>query len=79
MMEQAGRYWGAPADSQAAIHEIERQRASGAGFVIFAWPAFWWLERYSEMTKFLREQFSCVMENERLIAFDLRKERKSGG
>ena len=72
MMERDGRYWGTPADDRAAISEVERLRALGAGFVVFAWPALWWLEHYSEMARWLRRSFGCALENERLVIFDLR-------
>src|SRR5262249_19515975 len=43
-VEREGQYWGPPADDGAAIKELERLCASGAGFLVFAWPAFWWLD-----------------------------------
>jgi hypothetical protein len=69
--EQDGQFWGPPADDAAAIREIERQRRNGATSVVFAWPSFWWLDHYREMHQFLRSQYPCVLENDRLVAFDL--------
>jgi Domain of unknown function (DUF4915) len=71
-LEGDGQYWGTPPDSIAAIQALERLRQSGAGFIVFAWPAFWWLDYYAELRKHLRSQFRCMLENDRLIAFDLR-------
>jgi glycosyltransferase involved in cell wall biosynthesis len=72
-LERDGQYWGAPPDDETAIRELERlRRRSGASFMVFAWPAFWWLNHYSELHRHLRSKFRCVMENERLVAFDLR-------
>ncbi|PYS05433.1 MAG: hypothetical protein DMG12_07725 [Acidobacteria bacterium] len=72
-MERGGRYWGKPRDDQEAIQEIERLRLAGANFMVFAWPAFWWLDHYSGMTRFLQRKFECVLKNERLVVFDIRK------
>ncbi len=43
-LERDGHYWGTPPDDETAIGELERVRRSGIRFVIFAWPAFWWLD-----------------------------------
>jgi hypothetical protein len=40
--------------------------------MVFAWPAFWWLEHYAGLREHLRSKFRCVLDNERLVAFDLR-------
>jgi glycosyltransferase involved in cell wall biosynthesis len=70
-LERDGQYWGAPPDDETAIRELERLRGSGASFIFFAWPAFWWLEHYAGLREHLRLKFRCVLENERLFAFDL--------
>jgi predicted O-methyltransferase YrrM len=72
-LERDGQYWGAPLDDDTAIRELERLRRSGASFLAFAWPAFWWLDYYSEFSAFLRANYPCTLENERLVVFDLRK------
>jgi hypothetical protein len=71
-LERDGQYWGAPPDDDTAIRELERLRRSGAGFLAFAWPAFWWLDCYAGFHRHLRRQFRCALENDRLIVFDLR-------
>ena len=71
-IERNGKYWGQPSDDSAAIKELERLRHSGANFIAFVWPAFWWLDHYSEFNKYLRSKFPCVKQNERLIMFDIR-------
>jgi hypothetical protein len=72
--EQEGQYAGPPADDDAAIRAVEQSRHSdGSGFLIFAWPAFWWLEHYAGLHRHLRAKYRCVLENERLVAFDLRQ------
>jgi hypothetical protein len=63
---------GNPPDDATAIEELRRMRRSGAGFIAFAWPAFWWLDRYLEFHDFLRSQCSCLLENERVVVFGLK-------
>lgn len=69
--ESDGQYWGPPEDDAAAVRELQSLRKSGASFIVFAWPAFWWLEHYRGLTDYLRTHFRCAVENERLVAFDL--------
>jgi hypothetical protein len=71
-VERKGQYKGMPADDGAAIRELESFMESGANFIVFGWPAFWWLEHYPELHQLLRTRFHCAIDNERLIAFDLR-------
>lgn len=71
--ESDGRYNGPPEDDESAIAELERRCAAGASFIAFAWPAFWWLEHYRGLSDHLRSHFPCVLENERLVLFDLRR------
>lgn len=72
-LERDGRYWGPPSDDETAIEEFERLRQAGASFMVFAWPAFWWLEYYAGLRRHLCSTFRCVLENERLVVFDLRR------
>ena len=71
--EMNEHYGGAPIDSTSALLELKRLREinSDARFLVFAWPAFWWLDYYQEFAKFLRVSFLQIVENERLIIFDL--------
>jgi hypothetical protein len=73
-VEHHGEYWGAPEDDAAALAELERMRAEGARLMAFAWPAFWWLDYYAGFHDHLRERYRCVLEDERVIAFDLETE-----
>jgi hypothetical protein len=76
-LERDGQYWGPPADSATAIREFERLRRTGAGFIAFTWTAFWWLDYYAGFHAHLRDKYACLLENERLVVFDLRA--SSGG
>lgn len=71
--ERDGQYWGPPADDSVAISECERLRAAGAHFIVFAWPAFWWLDYYVALQAHLRTQYACVLQNDRLVIFDMRQ------
>lgn len=71
--EKDGQYWGQPGDSETAIRELERLRQLGATHIAFAWHAFWWLEYYLEFYNYLRSRFSRVLNNDRLIVFELKK------
>jgi glycosyltransferase involved in cell wall biosynthesis len=71
-LERDGQYWGVPANDDTAIRDVERLRQSGVSFMVFAWPSFWWLEFYLELNRYLRSRFRCVLQNGRLVVFDLR-------
>jgi hypothetical protein len=77
-LEKGGQYCGPAADDATAIHEVERLRQSGIAWIVFAWPAFWWLGHYAGLRKYLRARFRCALENDRLIVFDLGQDNVSG-
>ena len=68
-LERGGEYAGPPADDATAIAELERMRANGAAFLAFAWPAFWWLDYYAGLRRYVESHLSPVLENERLKVF----------
>jgi 2-polyprenyl-3-methyl-5-hydroxy-6-metoxy-1,4-benzoquinol methylase len=72
-LERDGRYWGRPATDDEAVRELERLRRAGAGFMAFGSPAFWWLDHYTGLRQLLRSRFRCVVDDERLVMFDLRE------
>jgi hypothetical protein len=72
-LERGGGYWGPPPNDQTAIQELERMRCSGASFFVFAWPAFWWLDYYAGLRDYLTTNYRCILENSRLLVFDLHK------
>jgi hypothetical protein len=73
-LDHEGQYWGPPADDETAIRELERMRGEGATHIVFAWPAFWWLEYYAVFAAHLRFHFPLVLANERVIVYDLLRE-----
>lgn len=70
-LEREGQYWGKPEDDNAAVQEFERLRQAGATFLVFGWPAFWWLDYYPGFRQYLYAKFPFVLNNERVIVFDL--------
>ena len=70
-LEKDGRYIGVPPDTDTAIRELDRMREAGARFVAFGWPSFWWLDHYAGLHDHLQSTFRCVLENDRLVVFDL--------
>jgi SAM-dependent methyltransferase len=70
-LERDGQYWGPAPDDVTAIQELERLRRSGARFIVFAWPSFWWLDHYSGLHQHLESQYRRVLDIELLIAYEL--------
>jgi lipopolysaccharide biosynthesis protein len=74
VLPDSGEQYSGPApDDETAIREVEKLREAGASFLVVAWPAFWWLTYYAGMHQHLRSRFRCLLENERLVVFDLRR------
>jgi glycosyltransferase involved in cell wall biosynthesis len=70
--EHDGLYWGPPPDDAVAIAELERQRRSGAAFVVVGWPAFWWLDHYVGLREHLVANCRRVVGDDDLVVFDIR-------
>ncbi len=70
-LEKDGCYWGSPADALTAVRELERMRQQGANFIVFGWPAFWWLDFYQGLQHHLQENYPIVSQNDHIIVFDL--------
>ena len=69
--ERDGLYWGPPASDAAALQELGRLTAAGARFIIFAAPAFWWLDFYRQLTGHLQSRHRLIVRNQRLVAYEL--------
>lgn len=77
-MERDGCYYGSPADDATAQRELEAMmQEQQARCFVLGWPSFWWLDYYKEFGAFLRDQFPCVWESNRVIIFDLKKEAEA--
>jgi len=71
-LESGGRFYGKPPDGGTAVRELERLRADGAKYIVFWSADFWWLDFYAELNQHLRSNYSCLVEDDSLIVFDLR-------
>ena len=71
-LEKDGIYWGPPTDDEQAIQELKRQQEEGASFIVFAPPAFWWLDYYKGFHEYLKSTFPCLLNNKRFVIYDLR-------
>ncbi len=70
--ERDGQYAGKPTDDSEAIVELERLRSvHDAGYLVVAWPGFWWLEYYAEFARHLHSNYPCVLASERVVVFRL--------
>jgi hypothetical protein len=76
-LEHEGQYWGLPEDDATAIREFERLWKAGASLIVFSWASTWWFDYYKDFYAHLTSRFECVLENDRLTVFDLRKEAAS--
>jgi hypothetical protein len=65
----AGHY---PADSEAAVEQIEEVRRRGADFVLFPVTSLWWLEYYSGLARHLEREYRLVAGGEPCTIYDLR-------
>ncbi len=71
VMEHEGQPWGDPADTKAFFGEIERQRQLDVKFLVFAWPAFWWLDYYEGLTEALETNATCLAQDDLLAVYEL--------
>ena len=71
LLERDGQYWGPPPDDETAVSEMVRLRHLGASYIVFAWSSFWWLKEYAGFHQHLRNSCALLLENERLIIFQL--------
>lgn len=71
LSEAVSQQAGSPADSAAAIDAIKRLRDAGVGYVVFAWPAFWWLDYYRDLRDYLRVHAEAILRNSRIAVFRL--------
>lgn len=71
--ERNGEWAGYPADDAAAVAEFNRLRREGADFMVFPASMLYWLETYPSLHRELIETANCVLTNDRVRIFDLRK------
>lgn len=70
-LEREGSYWGPPADGNSAVEELRAlMHSTAASAVVVAWPAFWWLEHYTELRAYLFRDFRRTFATDNLILFE---------
>jgi len=69
--ERDGVYWGRPVDDAAAVAELERLKHRGLRFIVFAWPAFWWLDHYAGLSRHLNRHGKLTFRDDKAIVFAL--------
>jgi hypothetical protein len=72
----AGYY---PADSDAAVADLERCRAAGAQFLLLPATGFWWLDYYGGLLQHLILRGRVFHHDDHCLIFDLRASSERGG
>ena len=70
-LERNGEYWGPPSNGRVALAELGRLRRLGAAYIVFSWNAFWWLNHYRQMQRYLRSKCDNLLANDRVRVFAL--------
>lgn len=70
-LEREGEYYGAPDDGAHAVSELDRMTGNRVRHVAIAWPAFWWLEEYAELTEHLRTRGRRLVDTDAALVFEL--------
>jgi hypothetical protein len=60
-----------PADSTAAVAHLEQLRGLGAGFLAFPRTAFWWLDFYGGLRRYLEEHCTVAARTDDCLVFSL--------
>ena len=69
--ESGGEFAGRPSTDLDAVQELEKQREAGAGFIVFIWQTFWWLDYYTGLRNYLRSRFPCILEDSECVIYKL--------
>lgn len=69
--ENNGQYNGPPASDEKAIEELEKDRQQGASYIVFTWPAFWWLDYYKDFHEHLKSNYHCILKDNRMVIYNL--------
>lgn len=72
----AGHY---PEDGRAAVAQLEVLREEGAEYLLVPEPAFWWLEHYWELDRYLRARSEEIVRDGQVRLFRLGSAPPRGG
>ena len=67
--ELDGAFGGTPVDGVAAVAELQRLRARGLHHMVVAFPAFWWLDHYTELAECLNSTWVTLLRSEQVIVY----------
>lgn len=73
LMSRGGVPWGAPPDGASAVAALTEHVRRGATHLVFPWPEYWWFDHYCEFLEYIRGRYMCIVENDQLVVFDLRR------
>jgi len=75
--DPSGKYAGYyPEDSVAAIREVKTLQAEEGHFLLFPRTAFWWLEHYSELNRYLHQECRLTHSDEFCRIFEIPSARE---
>ncbi len=62
---------GLPENDVIAIRQLQSTLRFNPSHIVFASPAFWWLDHYTELQHYLRTTYPCVLQNDRFVVFEI--------
>ena len=69
-IEKDGIYWGPPENDGAALTALKDLEDRLDQFaIVFAWPAFWWLDSFKGFNEHLHAAYSAAFANDRVKIF----------
>lgn len=69
--EVDGEYQGKPESEEALMTEVTGLTDSGIRWITFAWDSFWWLEHYTELRAWLRDNAKVVERTPELVCYEV--------
>jgi glycosyltransferase involved in cell wall biosynthesis len=69
--ERDGEWGGLPETEAELISELRNASAEGIRVIVFAWPAFWWLDEYAEFVAYLSSHSRSLLSNDHMRVFTL--------
>ena len=74
-LKSNGHYWRPSAEDEIGVEELNRHKNLGANYLVFSSPAFWWFDYYQPFTNHLDDNYSRILDNDRLKVYDLRRKK----
>ena len=63
--------WGPPADSNAAIEQLDVLLDERVEYLVIAWPCYWWFDEYPQFFQALKRISICRLANEAVEIYEL--------